>query len=235
MTKPTHESEPGQSAAAAYPANILALARVFLMEPDPVTPDYVRSFSDLPAFGQVADAMEALVDGFNCDCRRQLPWPSRVQDETCPDCGAVWEHDGVDLGGGARLKQLGRLPGEPVEAFPYETEPAQADATEVVRQSIETGRPVIVEDDEATPEERLLLAIYGADPDDAHNVRELRKHAVTCTKDDHSYCLAYLPGIPGRDEADSCPRCRAVDWGQTPDGRDECTRCGWAEPKLVTP
>jgi hypothetical protein len=56
--------------------------------------------------------------------------------------------------------------------------------------------------DEPTPEERLLLAISGADPDDAHNVRELRKHAVTCTKDDHTYCLAYLSGIPGRASED---------------------------------
>jgi hypothetical protein len=43
--------------------------------------------------------------GFSCDCGRRLPWPARVQDETCPDCGTVWEHDGVDLGGGARIKQ----------------------------------------------------------------------------------------------------------------------------------
>jgi hypothetical protein len=116
--------------------------------------------------------------GFDCDCGR-LPWPGRMQDETCPGCGAVWEHDGVSIGGGARLVKLGELP-----------------AAAIVAESIRTGTPVIVEDDRATPEERLLLSIFGVDPDDAHNVRELRKHAVTCTKDDHSYCLAYLPGIP---------------------------------------
>jgi hypothetical protein len=80
--------------------------------------------------------------GFDCDCGRRLPWPSRVQDETCPDCGAVWEHDGVDLGAGARIKHLGRLPGEPL----------QDDAAAVVARAIETGTPVIVIDDEAEPE-----------------------------------------------------------------------------------
>ena len=173
--------------------------------------------------------------GLDCDCGRRLPWPARVQDETCPDCGAVWEHDGAGLGAGARLKQPGRLPGEPVQD--------DTGAAAIVRRAIETGETVIVEDDEAepraTPEERLLLAIYGADPGDADNVRELRKHAVTCTRDDHACCLAYLSGITGDvggDEDDErCSRCRAVSWGQTPDGRDECTRCGWAEPQLVTP
>lgn len=87
-------------------------------------------------------------------------------------------------------------------------------ASAIAAESIASGTPVIVEDDEAepeaTPEERLLLAIYGADPGDAHNVRELRKHAVTCTKDDHGYCLACLSGIPGDGEDDG--RC-AADWG----------------------
>jgi hypothetical protein len=30
--------------------------------------------------------------------------------------------------------------------------------------------------------------------------------------------------------SESCPRCGAVSWGQTPDGRRECTRCLWSEP-----
>ena len=29
---------------------------------------------------------------------------------------------------------------------------------------------------------------------------------------------------------ESCPRCGAVSWGQTPDGGLECTRCLWSEP-----
>jgi hypothetical protein len=77
--------------------------------------------------------------GFDCDCGRRLPWPSRVQDETCPDCGAVWEHDGVDLGAGARIKRLGRLPGEPL----------QNDDAVIEAGAIETGTPVIVTDDYA--------------------------------------------------------------------------------------
>jgi hypothetical protein len=32
------------------------------------------------------------------------------------------------------------------------------------------------------------------------------------------------------DEDEGCPRCRAVNWGMTPDGRLECVRCGWTEP-----
>lgn len=74
-----------------------------------------------------------------CDCGRRLPWPSREQDETCPDCGAVWEHDGVDLGAAARIKQLGRLSGEPL----------QDDDAVIEAGAIETGTPVIVTDDYA--------------------------------------------------------------------------------------
>lgn len=76
--------------------------------------------------------------GFDCDCGRRLPWPGRTQDETCPGCGAIWEHDGVGIGSGARLVKLGRLA-------------AQDDATAVVAESIATGVPVIVEDDEPVP------------------------------------------------------------------------------------
>jgi hypothetical protein len=48
-----------EPATPAYPANVLATARVFLTVPG-ATPEYVRSYSDLPAFGQVASAMEAM-------------------------------------------------------------------------------------------------------------------------------------------------------------------------------
>jgi hypothetical protein len=40
---------------------------------------------------------------FTC-CETPLPWPTRAEDRTCPECGTVWEHDGVDLGAGARIK-----------------------------------------------------------------------------------------------------------------------------------
>ncbi len=29
---------------------------------------------------------------------------------------------------------------------------------------------------------------------------------------------------------EACPWCGAISWGQTPDGRSECTRCLWSEP-----
>lgn len=29
------------------------------------------------------------------------------------------------------------------------------------------------------------------------------------------------------DDGESCPRCGAVNWGMTPDGRDECVSCGY--------
>ena len=28
-------------------------------------------------------------------------------------------------------------------------------------------------------------------------------------------------------DSENCPRCGAVNWGQTPDGQDECASCGW--------
>ena len=40
---------------------------------------------------------------FTC-CETPIPWPARTEDRTCPECGTVWEHDGVDLGAGARIK-----------------------------------------------------------------------------------------------------------------------------------
>lgn len=84
--------------------------------------------------------------GIPCDCGRRLPWPElRGPDVTCPDCGAVYEHDGITIGGGARLKALGTLPGDPVT----DNEP---DPAAVIEESIRTGQPVIVNDDGATPE-----------------------------------------------------------------------------------
>lgn len=36
-------------------------------------------------------------------CKTPIPFPARGGDPvTCPQCGSKWEHDGVDLGGGAR-------------------------------------------------------------------------------------------------------------------------------------
>lgn len=43
-------------------------------------------------------------EAFPCDCGRPIPWPTRAEDRGCPDCGTVWEHDGIDLGAGARIK-----------------------------------------------------------------------------------------------------------------------------------
>ena len=40
-------------------------------------------------------------------------------------------------------------------------------------------------------------------------------------------------GSPGDEPGEGCPRCGAVDWGMTPDGRAECTRCLWQEPAVT--
>lgn len=37
-------------------------------------------------------------------------------------------------------------------------------------------------------------------------------------------------GSPDDEPGERCPRCGAASWGQTPDGRLECTRCLWSEP-----
>jgi len=47
---------------------------------------------------------------------------------------------------------------------------------------------------EATPDERLLLAVHGVSPDNPANVRELRTHEAECTLTDHTPCLAHLTG-----------------------------------------
>jgi hypothetical protein len=45
-------------------------------------------------------------DTFTC-CTTPMPWPTRAEDRTCPECGAVWEREPVDLGAGARIKAPG--------------------------------------------------------------------------------------------------------------------------------
>lgn len=44
--------------------------------------------------------------GFQC-CDTEVPWPEKGTTSDCPECGTVWEHDGVDLGGGARIREPG--------------------------------------------------------------------------------------------------------------------------------
>lgn len=51
---------------------------------------------------------------FRCCDGALLPWPTDGADVRCPDCGTVWEWDGVTIGGGARIKTPGTrtAPGE---------------------------------------------------------------------------------------------------------------------------
>ena len=46
------------------------------------------------------------VDTFTCRTT-PMPWPTRDQDRTCPDCGTIWEREPVDIGTGARIKSAG--------------------------------------------------------------------------------------------------------------------------------
>jgi hypothetical protein len=49
---------------------------------------------------------------FACHCGGRLLWPLRGgPDIICMRCGSVWEHDGIDIGGGARIKSSGHLAG----------------------------------------------------------------------------------------------------------------------------
>ena len=48
-------------------------------------------------------AAERADETFTC-CETPMSWPARTEDRTCPECGTVWERDGVDLGAGARIK-----------------------------------------------------------------------------------------------------------------------------------
>jgi hypothetical protein len=62
-------------------------------------------------------------DTFTC-CETPLPWPTRTEDRTCPECGTVWEHDGVSLGAGARIKPQAADPvtGQPLGPFATSSE-----------------------------------------------------------------------------------------------------------------
>jgi len=52
---------------------------------------------------------------FTC-CETPMPWPTGSQDRVCPECGTVWEHDGIDLGAGARIKPEAAQPDETLGA-----------------------------------------------------------------------------------------------------------------------
>jgi hypothetical protein len=140
-------------------------------------------------------------DGFGCDCGRRRPWPSRTEDVTCPDCGTVWEHDGVDLGSGARIKQ----------------QPA-------CHYCGRTGQPLAPCCDR--PEHEHQLACTDVEGCRDSLLAQLQEQN-TLTRPE-----ATLPDPDQADEdSENCPRCGAVSWGMTPDGRAECTRCLWTEPE----
>lgn len=42
-------------------------------------------------------------DTFTC-CETPIPWPTKQQDQVCPDCGLVWEREPVTIGAGAQIK-----------------------------------------------------------------------------------------------------------------------------------
>jgi hypothetical protein len=42
---------------------------------------------------------------FTC-CTAPMPWPTAQQDQSCPECGTVWEREPVSLGAGARIKTV---------------------------------------------------------------------------------------------------------------------------------
>lgn len=65
-------------------------------------------------------ASPARAGTFTC-CETPLPSPSRTEDRTCPECGTVWEHDGVDLGAGARIKPPAARPGTGQPLGPFAT------------------------------------------------------------------------------------------------------------------
>jgi hypothetical protein len=49
------------------------------------------------------DAAATDHDTFTC-CETALPWPTKTEDRTCPECKTVWEREPADLGAGARIK-----------------------------------------------------------------------------------------------------------------------------------
>lgn len=73
----------------------------------------------------------------------------------------------------------------------------------------------------ATPDERLLLAIYGVNPDNPGNVRELRRHAAECTEDDHTTCLAHLTGQAASVTAEAAGACGKCHYALGSPGHDE--------------
>ena len=102
---------------------------------------------------------------FTCDCGAQIPWPAKGEEITCPACGAVWEHDGIDIGGGARLKTLGDLRSVTGKTSPDGTRycrtcgftdcPSLTDGSDCPRWPVRGQAPLF---GQLTPQERNTLA-----------------------------------------------------------------------------
>ena len=133
---------------------------------------YIRKGTRWPA--GVADARRTYGDEPNPPHHMtgNMIGPCCVAEDAGYICNAQDGHDGPDhVAYDSKSKECHRWP---------VAEPAPAGAQDTAA--------------EATPEERLLLAVYGVNPDKAANVRELRTHAAECGKDDHHGCLAHLAG-----------------------------------------
>ncbi|HEY1627993.1 MAG TPA: hypothetical protein VGG16_29805 [Streptosporangiaceae bacterium] len=77
----------------------------------PPCPRYTIRPADGPLSGSQLAVVHSSADTFLCDCGGRLLFPLKGgPDITCMRCGAVWEHDGIDIGGGARIKVPGNLP-----------------------------------------------------------------------------------------------------------------------------
>jgi hypothetical protein len=44
-------------------------------------------------------------DTFKC-CDTPMPWPTKTEDRICAECGTTWEREPVDIGAGARIKEV---------------------------------------------------------------------------------------------------------------------------------
>lgn len=109
------EPAPGGYVTAEEAARHVAARLGATADGEPLFDGPVTTKADLDeAYDAAAAApdMHAARDGkpgIPCDCGQRLPWPVRGEEIECLNCHAVYEHDGIDISPGARLKRPGSL------------------------------------------------------------------------------------------------------------------------------
>jgi hypothetical protein len=81
-------------------------------------------------------------DAMSCACGRRLPWPTQELDVTCPQCGTIWQDDGLDFHPGTGIP-AGRKAIRIEGTGPARQPPPPGSVAELVDKVTALKRPVL--------------------------------------------------------------------------------------------